>query len=366
MTATAFPAAPARASETQTSLAKARAHRQIAAWLVGVAILLIAMIMLGGLTRLTQSGLSITEWKPVTGVLPPLSQAAWASEFSKYQTIPEYRYVHSGISLEDFKTLYWWEWSHRLLGRLIGLAFLLPFVYFLATRPVARALAPRLAVLFVLGGLQGVLGWFMVKSGLSVRTDVSQYRLAAHLAAAFLIYGAVLWTIFDLMRPDSQKTAAPVRTRTLALALVALVSLQVIAGAFVAGLDAGLVYNTWPLMNGRLVPHEALALLPWYRNPFENPAMAQTVHRMIAYLVLGLSIFVVLDARRRFGKGAPAYRSAHILAGLIGVQVVLGITTLVLVVPLPLAAAHQLTAALVFAAALYHAHGLFARKSAQV
>ena len=336
-----------------------RARRQIGAWLLAVAVLIVAMIMLGGLTRLTQSGLSITEWKPVTGVVPPLSEAAWAAEFAKYKEIPEYRYVHSAFGLADFQRIYWWEWSHRLLGRLIGFVFLLPFLHFLAARKIPKSLVPRLAVLFVLGGLQGALGWFMVRSGLSVRTDVSQYRLAAHLAAAFVIYGAVLWTAFDLLRPEAMRTAAPGRARSYALTLIGLVGLQIIAGAFVAGLDAGLIYNSWPLMNGSIVPHEAWALSPWYLNPFENPAMAQAVHRFIAYAVLALSVFLVFDARRRFGKGAPAYRSAHIVAGLIGVQVLLGITTLLLVVPLPLAALHQLTAALVFAAALFHAHGLF-------
>jgi cytochrome c oxidase assembly protein subunit 15 len=200
----------------------------------------------------------------------------------------------------------------------------------------------------------------MVKSGLSVRTDVSQYRLAAHLAAGFILYGAILWTIFDLVVPPRIQ-AAPGRARMLAFLLVGLVGLQIIAGAFVAGLDGGLIYNTWPLMNGALVPSEVLEKAPWYLNFFENPAMTQTQHRVIAYLVLGLAVYVLIDARRRFGRGAPAYRSAHIVLGLIGVQVVLGIVTLLLVVPISLAAAHQLTAALVFGAALYHLHGLIAQ-----
>jgi heme a synthase len=338
----------------------AQARKQIAAWLACIAVLLLAMIMLGGLTRLTQSGLSITEWHPVTGVIPPLSAEDWAQEFAKYQRIPEYRLVNAGMTLAGFKTIYWWEWSHRLLGRLIGFVFLVPLLYFIATGRIERARIPRLVLLFLLGGAQGALGWFMVKSGLSVRTDVSQYRLAAHLVTGFAIYGAVLWTLFDLVRPLSAYTpgAGPLRGR--ALVFIALLSLQIVMGAFVAGLDAGWSYNTWPLMDGGLFPPNPGVLLPWYAHLFDNRGVVQFLHRMLAYLVLGMAFWLWLDAKKRFGDGAPAARSAGLLLGFVAAQVMLGILTLLAVVPLPLAAAHQLTAALLFGAALYHAHGLWA------
>jgi len=339
----------------------ADARKPLAAWLACVAVLLLAMIMLGGLTRLTQSGLSITEWRPVTGAIPPLSAAEWAQEFAKYQKIPEYRYVNAGMTLEGFKTIYWWEWSHRLLGRLIGFVFLLPMLFFAATGRVERARIPRLAFLFLLGGAQGALGWFMVKSGLSVRTDVSQYRLAAHLVMGFAIFGAVLWTLFDLVRPPADYTANAGAARGKALLFIGILVLQIMMGAFVAGLDAGWSYNTWPLMDGGLFPDNPGVLPPWYAHLFDNRGVVQFLHRMLAYLVLGLGFWLWLDAKKRLGPDAPAARSAALLLGFVAAQVMLGIMTLLAVVPLPLAAAHQLTAALLFGAALYHAHGLFAR-----
>jgi len=350
----------------ESSQAPARAisaRRQIAAWLAAVAVLLLAMILLGGLTRLTQSGLSITEWKPLTGAVPPLSAEAWTQEFAKYQQIPEFRSIHADFTLDDFKSIYWWEWAHRLLGRLIGFVFLLPLLYFVATGRVERRLVPRLVLLFLLGGLQGALGWFMVKSGLSVRTDVSQYRLAAHLITAFAIYGAVLWTLFDLIRPQRETTAKSGALRGASFAFVGLLALQIVLGALVAGLDAGWSYNTWPLMDGGLFPENPGVLAPWYEHLLDNRGVVQFLHRMAAYLVFGAALWQWLSAKKKLGDAAPAARSAGLVLGLVAVQIVLGIATLLAAVPVPLGAAHQLTAALLFGAAVYHAHGVSAATS---
>lgn len=276
------------------------ARHQITIWLGAVAALLIVMIMLGGLTRLTDSGLSITEWKPVTGAVPPLSPGAWESEFAKYKTIPEYERVNPGMTLGEFKRIYWWEWTHRFVGRLIGLVFAVPFLYFLLTRKIERSLVPRLAVIFFLGGAQGALGWFMVKSGLVHRVDVSQYRLAAHLALAFTIFAAVLWTIYDLAAKGRATVVVTPQMRAAAGGFVALVASQIVMGAFVAGLDAGFAYNTWPLMDGRIIP-AGMGFV------FEDTTAAQFTHRTIAYLVLAGAIVLWWQARK---GGGAALKSA--------------------------------------------------------
>lgn len=328
----------------------------VSLWLGLVALLIVAMIVLGGLTRLTDSGLSITEWRPVTGAIPPLSDAAWQAEFDKYKTIPEYALVNKGMTLDAFKAIYWWEWSHRFLGRLIGLVFFVPFVWFLVRRQLPSWVAPRLAVIFLLGAAQGALGWYMVKSGLSVRVDVSQYRLAAHLGLAFLIYGAVLWTLFDL--GASRRAARGLSALALAaFAFLALVYLQILAGAFVAGLDAGLTYNTWPLMDGRFVPEGVGALEPWWRNLFENVATVQFVHRTLALGVFASALAVVGLAYRTTSSETLRARALLVL-GAVSFQMALGITTLLAVAPLSLSIAHQFGAILLFSAALWQAHGL--------
>jgi len=334
-------------------------RRQIGWWLVLMALLVGLMVVVGGATRLTDSGLSITEWRPVTGAIPPLTTEAWQAEFDKYKQIPEYKLVNQGMTLAEFKTIFWWEWGHRFLGRFIGFAFLFPFVFFVLKRKVERGLAPKLLIMFVGGGAQGALGWFMVQSGLADRVDVSQYRLAAHLAAAFLIFAYILWIALDLLMPQLRsKRSDLVRLRNWATLLTVLVFIQVILGAFVAGLHAGLSYNTWPLMDGQLVPAGYLFQSPWYLNLFENIAAVQFNHRMAAYAVTAVIVALVIMGRSK--SSAIAVRQwLHVLLGLVGVQVGLGIWTLLAVVPLWLALAHQIGALLLFAASIILTHSLF-------
>jgi cytochrome c oxidase assembly protein subunit 15 len=276
-------------------------------WLYAVAALLFAMVLVGGATRLTESGLSIVEWKPVTGTLPPLSQAEWQAEFEKYKTIPQYQQVNRGMSLDEFKTIYWWEWTHRFLGRLIGAAFLVPFLFFLWRGWIEPGLRGRLWTIFALGTLQGAAGWWMVVSGLAERTSVSPYRLAFHLTLAGVIFAGLIWTAQKLAaRPQS---GAPTAIRAGALALLVLVLVQIYLGALVAGLDAGLIYNTWPLMDGELLPDfsDLLLLDPLWRNFFENVLTVQFDHRMMAYLLWLAAIIHLIDVARRY---RPALLSA--------------------------------------------------------
>ena len=242
----------------------------VRAWLIVVALMIVAMVVVGGATRLTHSGLSITEWQPIHGVIPPLNQAEWQEEFAKYQQIPEYQQLNKGMTLAEFQGIFWWEWSHRLLGRLIGVVVLLPLIFFWATGRIEPRLKPRLVALFLLGGLQGAIGWWMVKSGLSVRTDVSQYRLATHLTFAALILAYTVWLARGLAPSPLSGTRR--RLRGVAGLLVGLTFLQIFLGGLVAGLDAGLTYNTWPLMDGTLVPSGLFLQSPWWRNLFENVA----------------------------------------------------------------------------------------------
>lgn len=326
-------------------------HRAIAWWLIGVAALVFIMVVVGGLTRLTESGLSITEWKPVTGALPPMSETHWQEEFDLYKRIPQYEIMNKGMTLHEFKTIYWWEWSHRFLGRLIGLAFFVPFVFFLATRRIERALVPRLIFLFVLGGMQGVLGWWMVMSGLVDRTEVSQYRLAAHLGLATLIFGALIWTALDLLNGRSTRLLTGLAKA--AAAILALVFLQTILGAFVAGIRAGLIYNTWPLMAGAFVPDGLFAMKPVWHNFFESHLTVQFQHRMTAYLLLLCVVWHWWAAR----KSAAASSAGWLLLAVLG-QALLGIWTVLWVVPIPLGAAHQAGAMIVFGVAVWHVHRL--------
>jgi cytochrome c oxidase assembly protein subunit 15 len=320
----------------KADIPKSPGRRQIALWLFGVSALVFAMVIVGGLTRLTESGLSITEWKPVMGALPPMSDAAWQDAFEKYRQIPQYTLVNKGMSLGDFKSIFWWEWSHRLLGRLIGFAFAIPFLWFLATRKIERALAPKLAIMFVLGGAQGALGWWMVKSGLSTRIDVSQYRLVAHLGLATAIYAYMIWVGLGLWSPRATPAVSGALRKS-ALALAPLVYAQMMLGGFVAGLKAGYIYNTWPAIDGALVPSGLFAQAPWWRNFFESALTAQFDHRMVAYLVAIMVGWHWFAARRN----ADALRSASWLALAVIRQICLGIWALLWVVPVPLGAAHQ-------------------------
>ncbi len=344
------------------NLADAHA-RAIRLWLYAVAALVLAMVLVGGATRLTESGLSITEWKPVMGTLPPLSAGDWQDAFEKYQAIPQYRALNAGMSLDAFKTIYWWEWTHRLLGRLIGAAFLLPFVWFLWRGWVAPALRPRLWFIFGLGALQGAVGWWMVASGLAERTEVSQYRLATHLILACAIYVALIWTARRLS-PDRPVPLAVegrerARLRVAAVVLLVLVLAQIYLGALVAGLRAGYAYNTWPLIDGALVPDAAqlFFVTPLWRNFFENLLTVQFDHRMLAYGIFVCAALHVIDVARTV-KAGPARAGAVVLFAAVTLQVALGIATLLLVVPLPLALLHQAMAMLILTAATLHTANL--------
>jgi cytochrome c oxidase assembly protein subunit 15 len=331
----------------------ANRRRPIAIWLFLICALLAMMVLVGGATRLTHSGLSITEWRPVTGIVPPLSDAAWGRAFEKYRQIPQFRLRNPEMSLDAFKGIYWWEWVHRLLGRLIGVAFLGPLVWFAARRQLSRALTMRLAIIFLLGGAQGALGWYMVKSGLATRIDVSQYRLAAHLGLAFLIFGFTFATALDFL-PRAQAPAAPFWVRAAAGGIFALVFVQIMLGALVAGLKAGFVYNTWPLMGGRLWPEDYWRLSPWFANWGENAAAVQADHRLGAYLLAIAVAAVWVLARKKVSRRVRG--ALNLLGGLVAVQLALGIATLVTGVQLTLALLHQGVALFLFAASVNLLH----------
>jgi heme a synthase len=342
---------------TKTTAAREGRSGIIRFWLCAVAALVFAMVLVGGATRLTESGLSITEWKPVTGTLPPLSELEWHSEFLKYQLIPQYRELNAGMTLAQFKTIYWWEWTHRLLGRAIGVAFLLPLLWFLWRGAIGPGLRGRLWLIFGLGALQGAVGWWMVASGLAERVEVSQYRLATHLLLACLIYVAILWTA---LRLAPRADAPPLRrVRVSAVVLLVLALLQIYLGALVAGLRAGLVYNTWPLIDGALVP-KASALFfhePWWRNLFENALTVQFNHRMLAYVLFIAAILHVVDVVRTV-RGGVALTGALALASAVTIQAAIGILTLVHQAPLALALLHQGMAMVVLTIAVGHAERL--------
>jgi cytochrome c oxidase assembly protein subunit 15 len=325
-------------------------HRPVRAWLLVVAGLVFLVAAVGGGTRLTGSGLSIVEWQPVAGALPPMSEAAWQAEFAKYKTIPQYQELNRSMSLAEFKVIYWWEWTHRLLGRMIGVVFLVPFLWFLWKGSIEPRLRLRLWLIFGLGAFQGAVGWWMVASGLSGRVSVSQYRLAFHLTLACLIFALVLWTA-QRLKPRVPR-ALPTRIRASATALLVLVLGQIYLGALVAGLRAGLVYNTWPLMDGAFIPERLLFMEPWWRNPFESPLTAQFDHRMMAYAIFVLAILHLIDVAR---AGRRALSGAFVLASAVTVQMALGIVTLLQAAPLPLALAHQVMAVVVLAIAVVHA-----------
>jgi len=326
--------------------------RALRFWLGALAALIIAMILVGGATRLTDSGLSITEWQPVVGVIPPLSESDWQDAFAAYKTIPEYTEIKRGMSLEAFKTIYWWEWTHRFLGRLIGIAFFVPFVLFWIAGYIPARLLPRFIALFVLGGLQGALGWYMVMSGLSERTDVSQYRLAAHFGLALIILGYTLWLLFSV--GGARGTAVrPRGSFGVAGPLLGLIFVQMLAGALVAGLDAGMGYNTWPLISGAFVPAGLAEASPWYLNLFENPLTVQFDHRMLGYAVVVAAVGQFLWLALKHAP-PPLLGSALTLALLAILQAGLGVWTLLLAVPIVLGIAHQAGAIAVFAVALYH------------
>jgi heme a synthase len=344
----------------------ADAHtRAVRLWLYAVAAMVLAMVLVGGATRLTESGLSITEWQPVMGALPPLSAAEWQAEFQRYQQIPQYHALNQGMSLDAFKTIFWWEWTHRLIGRLIGVVFLLPLLWFLWRGWIGPGLRARLWLIFGLGALQGAVGWWMVASGLVHRVEVSQYRLATHLLLACLIYVAILWTALRLGKPDGEFRSGPppVRLRAGAAGLVILMLAQIYLGALVAGLRAGYIYNTWPTIDGGLAPAAArlFSITPLWRNFFENPLTVQFDHRMLAYTIWICALLHLLDVSRTANRGA-ALAGAIVLFVAVTLQAALGIWTLLMVAPLSLSLLHQGMAMLVLTAASVHAARTVARK----
>lgn len=340
--------AVAHASPQPLAKAPGRVH-PVRLWLWAVAVCIFGMVVVGGATRLTQSGLSITEWNPVIGVVPPLSDSSWQAEFDKYKAIPQYRELFPDMDLASFKGIFYWEWGHRLLGRVIGIVFAVPLIGFWVTGRLTPGLKPRLLGLLALGGLQGLIGWWMVKSGLSERVSVSHYRLAVHLLTASVTFAWAIW-LAEGLRPR-QAESAPRRLRGTATVLIAGLFLQLGLGALVAGLHAGMVYNTWPLMGGHLIPPlaELLPLQPLWSNAFETLTTVQFDHRVMAYGLIGLAAFHAMDA-----WGTPPGRGAAVLMILLLAQASLGITALLLVAPLWAALLHQAFAMVVLGAAVVH------------
>lgn len=334
-------------------------NRAIAYWLFACCFMVLATLLVGGVTRLTHSGLSIVEWQPLLGVIPPLTEVDWLAVFAKYQQSPEYLKVNLHMDLEEFKFIFWWEWVHRLLGRLIGVVFLVPFLWFWLRGQLSRALWPKLLGFFVLGGLQGVMGWYMVKSGLVDDPHVSPLRLAAHLGLAFLIFGLMWWTGLGLLNPNARvhpvAGLSPGRMQLAGSALIALMFAMVLSGALVAGTHAGLIYNSFPLMGEHVVPPDLFALQPAWLNFFENQITVQFDHRLIAWLLFfSLPLYCW-----RAVRAAPRARNAALaLVLMLALQLSLGIATLLNAVPVALAAAHQVGAMLLFAMLLRLNHML--------
>lgn len=333
------------------TLTQDKDRRAVAYWLLGVAALVFLMVVVGGATRLTGSGLSMVDWRPVTGVLPPLTEAAWQAEFAQYQESPEYKLVNMGMTLEAFKGIFYWEWGHRLLGRIIGLAFAVPLLVFWLGKKVPAGYLPRLVGLFFLGGSQGLLGWYMVQSGLVDEPAVSHYRLTAHLSLALVIYSALVWTALGLLVERSNSQAADRSLRRLGVALVALTGLQIAMGALVAGLKAGHVYNTWPLMDGRVVPEGVWSMEPAWRNLFDNAALVQFDHRIGAYILFALTLWAAYKVR----SAARPLRIAGLTAACVVLaQMLLGIVTLLADVPVSLGTLHQAGGVLVLTSSLVY------------
>ncbi|HTW72247.1 MAG TPA: COX15/CtaA family protein [Acetobacteraceae bacterium] len=348
-----FPGAP-----PEDRAAGRRNRRLVASWLFVVAGMIFVMVVLGGITRLTGSGLSIMEWKPIEGILPPLNHADWEKLYRLYQQIPQYKLLHQGFGLDGFRRIFWLEWTHRLWGRLIGLAFLVPLVWFWATGRLERRLRFWLALLFLLGGLQGAVGWFMVSSGFfRDSTSVEPYRLVVHLALALVLYAAIVWTGLTVLRPTPMHRPQTFRLRPLAFACIGLLCVTIVAGGFVAGTHAGLDYNTFPLMDGQLVPADYARLTPFIRNFTENIAAVQFDHRLLATLTaLTVAVTVIV------GFATPNPLDVRIPLFALGltaaVQYGLGVATLLLVVPVGLAAAHQANAVLLLTSAIVLLHAL--------
>ena len=343
---------------TEASLARTDGRKALAVWLLVCCATVFAMVVLGGVTRLTGSGLSMVEWEPIIGVLPPFTDAQWQESFDQYRQYPEYRLKNTDMDVDGFKSIFWLEYWHRVLGRAIGVLFAIPFFVFLFRGYIERPLLPKLIGLFVLGGLQGLMGWYMVKSGLVDNPHVSQYRLTAHLLLAFLIFAGMFWIALDLLRAPAGALLSKSRSGgVIALWAIAFVLLTIASGGFVAGLRAGFTFNTFPLMNGQWIPDGILVLEPVWRNAFENIVTVQFNHRVLALtlgaLLIGYSVHLLRTSHHTQVRSAGALLLAAVV-----LQLALGISTLLLVVPIPLAAAHQGGAVLLLAATLNLAHRL--------
>ena len=332
---------------------------QIAYWLLACAAVIFGMILLGGVTRLTSSGLSMVEWKPLIGIIPPLSETDWQEMFLKYQQFPEYQKVNLGMTLEEFKPIFMYEYLHRVLGRFIGIIFVLPFLFFYFTKRIKAGLTPKLVLMLLLGGSQGLLGWYMVKSGLIDNPRVSQYRLTAHLGTAVFIYGFILWTAFGLLvKPKSQHSGL----NTFSYVLSTLIFLMILSGGLVAGTHAGHAYATWPLMGDSFIPAGLYSLQPAWLSAFEDITTIQFNHRMFAYLIVVLVLTFAFKALKK-DISKPLKIAVWALLGLLAMQVTLGISTLLFYVPVPVAAAHQVGAVALLSASLFISHRLYVSKN---
>jgi cytochrome c oxidase assembly protein subunit 15 len=327
-------------------------NRQIAYWLLGCAAVIASMILLGGVTRLTNSGLSMVDWKPLVGIIPPLSHTDWQEMFFKYQQYPEYQKTNFTMTLEEFKPIFMYEYLHRVLGRFIGVIFVLPFLFFHLTKRIAPGLTPRLLVMLILGGSQGLLGWYMVKSGLVDNPHVSQYRLTAHLGLAVFVYGFIIWTAMDLI---AAKRPQPNHLKHFSYSLSGLIFLMILSGGLVAGTHAGVAYPTWPLMGDSFIPPGLYSLQPAWLSAFEDMVTIQFNHRMFAYLIVGLVTTFAYQALKSDLQG-PLKLAIYCFVGLLALQVTLGISTLIFHIPVPVAAAHQICAVALLSASLFISH----------
>lgn len=337
---------------------KKNSHKPIIIWLFAGCLLIYAMVVIGGITRLTHSGLSMVEWNPIIGSFPPTSDADWQVPFEKYKQTPEYQIVNNQFTLEEFKSIYWWEYIHRLLGRTIGVVFLIPFFYFLVKKKFDNPLLKKMLVLLLLGALQGVLGWFMVKSGLQKEPHVSHYRLAAHLISAFTVFGFTFWYVLDLLYPNQIETdIGSKNVIRWSKIMFGFIVLQIIYGAFVAGLKAGLFYNTYPLMGKSFMPSTVTSFNPFWKNLFENPAGVQFLHRMIAIIVTILVLFV-WEKSRKMNLNSRQKKASNFMLIIVSIQFLLGVITILYAVPVTLGVLHQTGAFFLFASALIFMHSI--------
>lgn len=330
-------------------------QKQVAIWLFSCCFMVFVMVVVGGYTRLTSSGLSIVEWQPVTGFIPPMNETEWNSELNKYKQSPEYQKINKGMKLEEFKGIFWVEYTHRLLGRITGFVFFVPFLFFLMNGMLKKSLIIKLSGIFILGGMQGVMGWYMVASGLVDRTDVSHLRLTAHLLLAFIIYSLIFWMALEQFSGGRKKSDLPKKIRTLSIIITGIIFIQVIFGGMVAGMNAGLIYNTFPLMDGRIIPDGIFFHSPLLVNFVENPTTIQFMHRAIGVLIAVLVIYFWIRVNN--STASTAYSriivASHILLVVIFIQITLGILTLINMVPLSFALIHQAFALILLSVSLF-------------